>query len=179
MRLAAAEGLWHLGNREGFKTLVGLLDLRPIETGGEGVQVGDHSLTVNALRDANLDYIRSACILLGEMEDSSAVEPLKGLLPLNLNGVLATGGSGSGRCGRPDAVALARLSDFSGIAVLRASISKGDPLNVVGSWGVTGDFVEIGLKRFIPEILPMFENRDESKRVQAAQAILLLLESGR
>ena len=113
------------------------------------------------------------------MGDRSAVEPLKHLLPLNLNGVLASGGSGTGWFGRPDTVALAKLGDFSGIAILRASISKGDPLGAAGSWERIGDFVEIGLKRFIPDILPMFEDRDESKRVQAAQAILLLLESGR
>src|SRR5262249_14546221 len=41
VRLAAAEGLWHLGRRDGFNTLIEILDLRPIETGGEGVQVGD------------------------------------------------------------------------------------------------------------------------------------------
>src|SRR5258708_35323487 len=113
------------------------------------------------------------------MGDRSAVEPLKRLLPLNLNGVLASRGSGSGWSGRPDAVALAKLGDFSGIEVLRASISKGDPLDVLGSCAGTGDFVEIGLKRFIPELLPMLENRDESKRVLAAQAILLLFERGK
>jgi len=179
VRLAAAEGLWHLGNRVGFQTLVDLIDLRPIESGGEGVKVGNGSLTVTAIHGSNVEYIRSACNILGEIGDRSAIEPLKRLLPQNLNGVLAGGGSGTGWSGRPDAVALAKLGDFSGIAALRESISKGDPLDVVGSWGGTGDFVEIGLKRFIPELLPMFEHRDESKRVLAAQAILLLLESGR
>jgi hypothetical protein len=180
VRLAASEGLWNLGRREGFQTLVEITRLRPIETGGEGVSTGNGVIIkVEAIRDSNLDYIRSACKILGEMGDRSAIDPLKSLLPLNLNGILAGGGSGTGWSGRPDAVALAKLGDFSGIAVLRASISKGDPLGVVGSWGGTGDFVEIGLKRFIPELLPMFENRDESKRVQAAQALLLLLENGR
>jgi HEAT repeat protein len=179
VRLAAAEWLWYLGRRDGFKTLVELLNLRPIESGGEGVEVGDGSFTVTAIRDSNVDYIRSACKILGEMGDRSAIEPLKRLLPMNLNGVSATGGSGTGWPGRPDAVALAKLGDFSGIAVLRASISKGDPLNVVGSWPGSGDFVAIGQKRFIPEILPMLDNREEEKRVLAAQAILLLLERGR
>jgi len=163
-----------------LKTLVELLDLRPIESGGEGVKTGDGTIIkVTAIRHSNLDVIRSACITLGEMEDKSAMEPLKRLLPLNLNGILATGGSGTGWSGRPDVVALAKLGDFSGIAVLRESITKGDPLGAAGSWGGTGDFVEIGMKRFIPEVFPLLEDRDESKRVQAAQAILLLLESGR
>lgn len=156
-----------------------LLNLRPIESGSEGVQVGNGSLKVTAIEGSNVEYIRSACKTLGEMGDRSANAPLKDLLPRNLNGVLAGGGSGTGWCGRPDAIALAKLGDFSGIEVLRASIRKGDPLGVVGSWGGTGDFVEIGLKRFIPELLPMFEHRDESKRVLAAQAIVLLLEGGR
>ena len=88
-------------------------------------------------------------------------------------------GSGTGWFGRPDAVALAKPGDFLGIGVLRASIIKGDPLGVVGDWCFKGDFVEIGLKRFIPEILPMLESRDEDKRALAAQAILLLLENAR
>jgi hypothetical protein len=83
------------------------------------------------------------------------------------------GGSGTGWSGRPDAVALAKLGDLSGIEVLRASIIKGDVLDVVD------DFVEIGLKQFIPELLSMLEHRDESKRVHAAQAILLLFERGK
>jgi HEAT repeat protein len=180
VRLAAAEGLWRVGRRDGLQTLVEILDLRPTETGGEGVRTGDGSIiTVTAIRESNVDFIRSACKILGEMGDRSAIEPLKRLLPLNLNGVCGGGGSGSGWYGRPDAVALAKLGDFSGIAVLRESISKGDPLGVIGGWCFTGDFVEIELKRFIPEILPMLEHRDESKRVLAAQAILLLLENGR
>src|SRR5262249_22460237 len=175
VRLAAAEGLWNLGRRNGFQTLVEITRLRPLETGGEGVSTGEgYILKVEAIRDANVEYIRDACKILGEMGDPAAIEPLKRLLSLNLNGVLAGGGSGAGWPGRPDAVALAKLGDFSGIEILRASISKGDPLDVVGSWG--GDFVEIGLKRFIPELLPMLEHRDESKRVLAAQAILLLFE---
>jgi hypothetical protein len=113
------------------------------------------------------------------MGDRSAIQSLEHLLQLNLNGVSGSGGTGTGWTGRPDAVALAKLGDFSGIAILRKSISAGDPLGVVGSWGGLGDFVEIGLKRFIPELLPMLEHRDESKRVLAAQAILLLLENGR
>jgi HEAT repeat protein len=174
VRLAAAEGLWGVGNREGFKTLVELLDLRPIETGGEGVEVGDGVLKVTSIREANVEYIRSACTILGEMGDRSAIEPLKRLLPLNLNGVAGGGaGSGTGWRGRPDAVALAKLGDFSGIAILRQAISEGDRLDI------TGDFVEIGRKRFIPELLPLLDHHDESKRVLAAQAILLLLERGR
>jgi hypothetical protein len=179
VRLAAAEGLWGLGSREGFKTLLEILDVRPIETGGEGVQVGEGTLTVTALQGANVEYIRDACAILGEMGDRSAVEPLKWVLPLNLNGILGGGGSGSGWEGRPDAVALAKLGDFSGLAILRESIRRGDRLNVVGSWGSTGDFVAIGLRRLIPELLPMLDHHDESKRVQAAQAILLLLEGGK
>jgi HEAT repeat protein len=179
VRLAAAEGLWNLGNREGFQTLVDLLALRPIETGGEGVTVGDGSFTVTAVREPNVEYIRAACDILGEMGDRAAVEPLKRLLPLNLNGILGGGGSGCGWSGRPDVVALAKLGDFSGIDVLRAAIARGDRLGVVGDWCRTGDFVAVGLKRFIPDILPLLDHRDESKRVQAAQAILLLFERGK
>jgi HEAT repeat protein len=174
VRLAAAANLWHLGNREGVKALVDLLDLRPIETGGEGVQVGGGAIIkVTAINGTNLEFIRAACEILGEMRDRSAVEPLKRLLQLNLNGVVATGGSGFGWSGRPDVVALAKLGDFSGIDILRASIKKGDCL------GAVGDYVEIGLKRYVPDMLPLFEDGDESKRVEAAQAILLLLERGK
>jgi HEAT repeat protein len=180
VRLAAAESLWRLGNREGFQTLVKLLDLRPIESGRAGVQVGGGAIgPVTAITGSNVETIRSSCTILGEMGDRRAIKPLKRLLALNLNGVLATDGSGTGWSGRPDVVALAKLGDFSGIAVLRASIRKRDPLDVVGSWGGTGDFVKIRLKRFIPELLPVFENGYDHKRVQAAQAILLLLEGGR
>jgi hypothetical protein len=180
VRIAAAGGLWDLGRREGFQTLVETTRLRPFETGGEGVSAGEGlPLTVTVIQDANVEYVREACKTLGEMQDRLAIEALRRLLPLNLNGVLASGGSGTGWPGRPDAVALAKLGDFSGIEVLRASIRKGDPLEVVGSWGGTGDFVEIGLKRFIPELLPILEHRDESKRVLAAQSILLLFERGK
>lgn len=177
VRLAAADGLWALGNRDGFRALLGLLDLRPIESGTEGVRSGNGSLKVTAINGATVEYVRSACALLGEMGDRAAVEPLERLLPLNLNGVLGGGGSGTGWCGRPDAVALARLGDFSGLAVLRASLEKGDRLDVLSSLD-GGDYVAIGRKRFIPDLLPMLVHRDDSKRVLAAQAILLLLERG-
>jgi hypothetical protein len=61
VRLAAAEWLWYRGNRKGLETLVEILDLRPIESGNEGVQVGDGSLTVTAISGSNVEYIRSAC----------------------------------------------------------------------------------------------------------------------
>jgi hypothetical protein len=120
----------------------------------------------------NVEYIRAACEILREMGDRSAVEPLKRLLPLNLNGICGAtgGGSGFGWGRRPDALALAKLGDFSGIAVLRASISKGDRLDA------TEDYAEIGLKRFIPDVLSLFEDPYETKWVQAAQTILLVLE---
>lgn len=175
VRLAAAEGLWHLGNREGFRTLLDLLELRPLEENGEAGRGGKGS----EKDEPNVKIIRTACKILGEMGDRSAIKALQSLLPQNLNGVLAGRGSGTGWPGRPDVVALAKLGDFSGIDVLRASIRKGDPLNVTGTWVSGGDFVEIGLKRFIPELLPLFEERDEGKRVQAAQAILILLERGK
>jgi HEAT repeat protein len=155
---------------------VDITRLSPLETGRERVSVGKGGglpLTVTAIRGANVDYVRDACKILGEMGDRSAIEPLRRLLPLNLNGVMGGGGSGTGWSGRPDAVALAKLGDLSGIEVLRASIIKGDVLDVVD------DFVEIGLKQFIPELLSMLEHRDESKRVHAAQAILLLFERGK
>jgi HEAT repeat protein len=179
VRLAAAEGLWRLGRRDGVQTLVDLLDLRPLETGTEGVRVGgDAIITVTAIRGGNVDIVRAACSLLGEIGDRSAIEPLKRLLLLNLNGISADGGSGTGWSGRPDAVALAKLGDDSGVEVLRASIAKGDPLGVVGGWG-GGDFVAIGQRRFIPELLPLLRHPNDEKRVAAAQDILLLLERGR
>ena len=175
MRFAAAEGLWKLGHRDGFQALVELLDVRPVESGGEGGTVGEGSLLkVTASRGTNVEIIRSACKVLGEMGDRSAAEALKTLLPLNLNGVLG-GGSGTGWMGRPDAVALAKLGDFSGIAVLRASIDGGDRLDIASS----GNFVEIGLKRLIPELLPLLEHDNDRKRVLAAREILLLLERGK
>jgi HEAT repeat protein len=179
VRLAAAEALWRLGRRDGLRALLDLTGLRPIETGGEGVTSGNGALLkVTAIENANVEHIRNACKILGEMGDRAAVEPLKKLLPLNLSGVLAGGGSGTGWPGRPDVVALAKLGDFSGIEVLRGSIRKGDRLEVVGSWGGPGDFVEIGLKRFIPDLLPLLTAWEEDKRVLAAQAVLLLLERG-
>ena len=53
------------------------------------------------------------------------------------------------------------------------SIQKGDPL------GVVNDFAEIGLKRFISEVFPLFEQQEENKRAQAAETVLALIESGR
>lgn len=179
VRLAAAEGLWRAGHRDGYRTLLGLLDVRPIESGGEGVRVGGGSLTVTALEGTNVEAVRAACTLLGEMGDPSAVGPLRRLLPLNLNGVLGGGGSGTGWPGRPDAVALARLGDLSGVEVLRASVRRGDPLDVLGSWWRGGDYAAIGLRRFIPDLLPVFEHPDEGKRVLAAREVLHLLDSGR
>lgn len=182
VRLAAAEGPWRLGRRDGFRTLLDLLDLRPLETGGEGVTVGDGTLTVTALRDTNVEVVRSACRVLGEMGDPSAIEPLRRLRAVNLNGTLGGGGSpygGTGWPGRPDAVPLARLGDFSGVEVLRQSVRDGDRLGVLGSWGGTGDFVAIGLKRFIPELLPVLDSPDPEKRIVAAEAIRILLERGR
>jgi hypothetical protein len=130
VRLAAAEGL---GRRDGVRTLVELLDLRPLENGTEGVRVGgDAIIAVTAIRDGNLDIVRDACSLIGEIGDRSAIEPLKRLLLLNLNGISATGGSGSGWSRRPDAVALAKLGDYSGVEILRKSIANDDPLGVVG-----------------------------------------------
>ena len=175
VRLAAAAGLWRLGRRDGFQTLIDLLDIRPIESGREGVSLGEGTLTVNAIRGTKVETIRAACKVLGEMGDRSTVEALKQLLPLNLNGVSGGGGSGTGWSGLPAAVALARLGDFSGIPVLRESIRNGDPLGVIDS----GDFTLIGLKRFIAELIPLLNDRNADKRVQAAREILLLFEGGK
>jgi hypothetical protein len=144
-----------------------------VETGGEAI------IKVTASKGANLEVVRAACAVLGEMNDRSAIEALKRLGKENLNGVSATGGSGTGWSGRPDVVALARLGDFSGIEILRKSIANGDRLGAAGSWCRTGDYVEIGLKRFIPDVIPLLDHHDASSRVHAAQAILRLLESGR
>jgi HEAT repeat protein len=179
VRLAAAEGLWQMGSREGLKTLIELLEVRPIETGGEGVSVHEGGFKVTALRGANVEYIRSACAILGEMGDRSAIEPLKRLLSQNLNGVSGGGGGGwggTGWPGRPDVVALAKLGDFSGIDVLRKSIQNGDPLNVSSHHH---GYIAIGLKRFIPDLLPLFADWHQDKRIQAAEAILILMERGK
>jgi HEAT repeat protein len=180
VRVAAAEGLWNLGSREGAPALREVLDLRPLETGSEGVSSTEGALKVEALKEPKLEYVRRACDLLGEMEDRAAIPALKRLLRQNLNGILGTDdGSGSGWSGRPDVVALARLGDDSGIEVLRESVRKGDRLGVVGSWCNPGDFVAIGQKRLIPEIVPLLNHDDDEKRVHAARAILLLIERGR
>jgi hypothetical protein len=179
VRLEAAKGLWRLGHRDGVRTLVGLLDVRPLETGQEGVQVGNGSLKVTAIRGGTVETIRTACALLSEIGDESAAEPLRRLRSENLNGILAGGGSGTGWSGRPDAVALARLGDFSGVPELRKAIAAGDRLDVVGGRCNNGDFVAIGQRRFIPELLPLLAHRDYDKRECAARDILLLLERGR
>ncbi|GEM_PF-6414030 len=51
---------------------------------------------------------------------------------MNLNGALSTTEGGAGFPGRPDPVALARLGDDSGIAILAELIRDGDPLGAVG-----------------------------------------------
>jgi HEAT repeat protein len=179
VRLAAADCLWRLGSRDGLKTLVDLLDLRPIETGREGVKIGGEAIIkVTGLERTNLDVVRAACTVLGEMKDRSAIEALERLGQENLNGILATGGSGTGWPGRPDVVALARMGDFSGIDILRKSIAAGDRLGAAGSWCRGGDYVEIGLKRFIPDVIPLLDHHEAGRRVYAAQTILRLLESG-
>lgn len=178
-RLRAAEGLWRLGHRDGVRTLVELLDARPLETGQEGLRVGEGSFTVTAVRGGTLDAVRGACRLLGEIGDVSAVAPLRRLLAENLNGVAEGGGSGTAWPGRPDAVALARLGDFSGVPVLRAAIARGDRIDVVPGRSSVGAFVQIGLRRFVPELLPLLDHRDAEKRAGAARDILVLLDRGR
>lgn len=176
-RLAAAEGLWRLGNRDGVRTLIELLSVRPLESGREGVQFGDGSMKVTAIRDGNVDTVRRACYLLGEIGDELAIEPLRRLLSLNLNGV--NGGGGTGWAGRPDAVALAKLGDLSGIPMLRSAIADGDRLDIAGGSWYGGDFVAIGQKRFAAELLPLLDHHKEDKRACAARDILILLDQGR
>ncbi len=178
-RLAAAEGLWRLGRRDGVPALVELLGVHPLETGGEGVEVRDDGFKVTAHRGTNVEVVRRACDLLGEIGDESAIEPLRRLLKVNLNGVLDGGGSGTGWGGRPEAVALAQLGDFSGIPVLRAAIENGDHLDIAGSRWRGGDFVTIGRKRFAAELLPLLEHHDREKRACAARDILILLDRGK
>jgi len=171
VRLAGAECLWDLGSRDGFKVLRDIAGKCPIESAPED----DAPRIGPEIKGLNLDYIRTACRILGEMGDRTAIESLKRLLPLDINHFGCVGWSG-----RPDVVALAKLGDYSGISILQASINRGDPNHVVGSWRmILGDFVQIGLMRFIPEILPLLNDRDEVNRIHAAQDILLLLESGK
>lgn len=179
VRLAAAEGLWRLGHRNGVPVLVELLGVLPLETGEEGVEVREDGFKVTALRGTNVEVVRRACDLLGEIGDGSAIEPLRRLLKANLNGVSATGGSGTGWGGRPEAVALARLGDFSGIPTLRAAIANGDHLDIAGSRWRGGDFVDIGRKRFAAELLPLLTHHDREKRACTARDILILLDRGK
>jgi hypothetical protein len=135
--------------------------------------------TVTSGGSPKLDIIRAACSLLFEIPDPSAIEPLKRLAKENLNWVSVTNGSSTSWAGRPDVVALTRMGDFSSIEILRKSISDGDPLGAAGHWGGSGDYVKIGLKRFIPDIIPLLDDHRSDNRIHAAQAIVQLLEIGR
>lgn len=180
VRLAAAEGLWRASNREGFKILLTLLDLRPIEdgrTGSPGIRT-----FIPPHRTSSLHVIRRSCELLGEMGDPAAIDPLKRVLKENLNGILGmpAGPKGTGWYSRPDAVALARLGDFSGMEILFASIRNGDPLLAAGDRSMPGDLVEIGLKRFAPHLVPLLGDTGfERRSLYAARAIVTLLDRGR
>jgi HEAT repeat protein len=177
VRLAAAECLWRMGMRDGFQTLIDLLALRSLESGREGVAVGESGFTVTALRGTKVEVIRRACKILGEMGDPRAIEPLANLQTVNLNGVSISGGSGTGWPGRPDIVARAKLGDYSGVPYLRESVHNYNRLDVVRTGG--GDYLEIGLKKFIPDIFPELGHHDTYRRMTAAQNILLLLERGK
>jgi len=157
VRLAAAQALWELGDREGFDTLLALLDLRP--------------------RDwKSLPVIRKACVLLGAMGDVRALEPLQALRSANLNGALADDQGGAGWPGRADIVALAKLGDDSGIPTLLEAIKGEDRLSVLGRWPWGGDFQEIGEKRYVRDLLPALPGERFEQRIHAASAILYLLE---
>jgi hypothetical protein len=99
------------------------------------------------------------------------------LQAVNLNGVSISGVSGTSWPGRPDIVARAKLGDCSGIPYLRKSVADFNQLHVVRTGG--GDYLEIGLKRFIPDIFPELGHHDTYRRMTAAQNILLLLERGK
>lgn len=161
MRLEAAESLWRLSNRQGFRALVSLLELRPIDA-------------------STLPVIRRSCELLGEMGDRRAIEPLKKLLSENLNGFSVGKRIGAGYYGRPDIVALARLGDLSGMEQLLAWMQKGDPLGAAGDYGRSGDLVEIGLRRYARDLVPLLaDTGHERKSLYAARAILTLLDRGK
>lgn len=159
-RVEAAETLWRLGSGEGVQVLIDTLDLRPLD--GE-----------------NLEATRRACEILGRVGDASAAAPLRRLLAENLNGVLATGGSGMGWSGRPDAVALARLGDEEGIRYLEKTIGAGDPFGVVGCWPVHSDIEDLGLRRFVPILVPLLNTGSKGNRIHAARAIVRLIDGGR
>jgi hypothetical protein len=103
------------------------------------------------------------------MGRAQAIEPIKTLLGFNLNGISATGGSGSGWSGRPDAVALAKLGDDSGIPVLVKAAKEDDRINVLP------DFEAIGRKELVPHLLPALSWEDEDKLVEAARVVINLL----
>jgi hypothetical protein len=170
IRLAAAEGFWRLGRRDGFQTLIDLIDVKPIETSSDG---GEKYL------DENVAFIRLACELLGEMGDPSAVEPLKRLHPIDLGGgqISSQYGSFTRRLhGRPDVVASAKLGDFSGVEVFRRAIQDGNPIDVAGP---EHGYVAIGKKMFIPDLLPLLAHNDIDQRVHAVESILILMARGK
>jgi hypothetical protein len=180
VRLAAAEGLWTLSNREGFKTLLSLLGTRPLED-GRTASPGARCL-VHPERSSSLHVVRRSCELLGEMGDPAAIEPMKKILKENLNGFLGMPASskGTGWYGRPDVVALAKLGDLSGMELLLASLRNGDPLGAAGDAGIPGDFVQIGLKFYARALVPLLAAAGhERKNLYAARAILTLLDHGR
>jgi len=180
LRLVAAEGLWRLSNREGFQTLISLLDLRPLQD-GRTASSGARCYA-QPERTSNLHAVRRSCELLGEMGDPAAIDPLKKILEENLNGFLGLPevGTGTGWYGRPDVVALARLGNLSGIEVLLASLRRGDPLGVGGDRSRTGDLVEIGLKRYAKELVPSLAvSGHDGTDLGAARAILMLLDRGK
>ena len=158
-----------------------LLDLRPLETGQEGVRTGgDVVIRVTSPEHTNLDVVRRRA-LLGEMKRAVPRSMASNDSRMRTSTAFwppaeeqSTGLVRPARCRRA-----ARLGDFSGMEILRKSIANGDPLGTAGDFCRNGDYAEIGLKRFIPDVIPLLNHRDALRRISAAQTILRLIESGR
>ncbi len=159
-RVATAETLWGHGQKDGLPTLLEVVRLRPVD-------------------GTNIDAVREACMVLGRMGDSSAIGPLRELAGENLNGILGTGGSGWGCAGRPDWVALVRLGDEEAAKRIERSLQAGDPYQLAGCWPVLSDVDSLGLKRFLPSLVPLLAEGSGGRRVPAARTIIRLIDHGR
>jgi len=174
-RRVKKESYFYYVSNEVFNYNIKIIEncIKNVETGSEGVEINEDGFTVKAIENSNVRKIRIACRVLGASANKKAIPILKKVLTVNLNGVNQTGGSGCGWSGRPDVVALAKIGDFSGIEILKKSLANNDNLEILD------DFEQIGLKRYIPLIIPFLEEINIEKRIQAARVIINLLDEGK
>ncbi len=159
-RVRSAVALWRHGNREGACALVEALRLRP-------------------LTGSNLILVRRACEALGQMGEASAIPDLRLLLQERLDGGNPLGIHGTQLYGRPDAVALVRLGDPVGVGFIQEAIMGRDPYYVTGGWPATSDLEDLGMKSFLPLLVPRLRRRKDRDSVNAARTIVRLLDHGR